>query len=36
MIARFKLRTVPRYIAIAVVSATIALLATAWRTGATL
>ena len=34
IIARLRLRTVPKYIAIALVSAGVALLATAWRTGA--
>jgi len=33
LIARFKLRSVPRYIVAALVSSTVALLATAWRSG---
>jgi formate hydrogenlyase subunit 4 len=33
LIARFKLRSVPKYIVAAVVSAAVALLATAWRSG---
>ena len=35
LIARLKLRAVPKYILVAVSAATVALLATAWRTGAT-
>ena len=35
LIARLKLRVVPMYIAVALASATIALLATAWRSGGT-
>jgi formate hydrogenlyase subunit 4 len=34
LIARLKLRSVPKYIALALASAAVALLATAWRTGA--
>ena len=33
LIARLRLRTVPKYIAVALASAAVALLATAWRDG---
>jgi formate hydrogenlyase subunit 4 len=35
LVARLKIRTVPQYIAVALASATVALLATAWRAGGT-